>query len=93
MPLEPGEPLKCRCGDCRTCIENCITDALKEVNFEDYPKREYVLDVDKCARKLKEFKEDPNIGQMVCGICIKVCPWGKKISSYLLATIATVATE
>ncbi|MDK2796114.1 MAG: hypothetical protein PWQ22_1011 [Archaeoglobaceae archaeon] len=79
MPLEAGKPAKNRCGKCRECIDNCIAKALRFSEFEDYPKRrEEVLDVDKCASKLREFAADPNKGTMVCGICIKVCPWGKK---------------
>ncbi|WP_230972232.1 4Fe-4S double cluster binding domain-containing protein [Archaeoglobus neptunius] len=79
MPLEAGKPLRNRCGVCRECIENCIVGALKYSDFADYPSsREDVFDVDTCASKLQEFAADPNIGTMVCGICIKVCPWGKK---------------
>ncbi len=78
MLLEPGEPVKRRCGKCRECIDSCIVNALKEVDFENYPKREEVLDVDRCAEKLTEFASDPDIGFMVCGICVKVCPWGKR---------------
>jgi epoxyqueuosine reductase QueG len=51
---------------------------LKDVNFTDYPAREEVLDVEKCASKLQEFAKNPDIGNMVCGICIKACPWGKR---------------
>ncbi|AIY90265.1 4Fe-4S double cluster binding domain-containing protein [Geoglobus acetivorans] len=78
MPLVTGEPVKRRCGKCRECIENCIVGALRDSEFEDYPVREDVFDVDRCAGKLKEFASDRNIGAMVCGICIKVCPWGKR---------------
>lgn len=78
MPLEAGEPVRRRCGKCRECIDACIVGALKDSEFEDYPVREEVFDVDRCASKLLEFSSDKNIGEMVCGICIKVCPWGRK---------------
>ena len=78
MPLESGEPVKRYCGKCTECIDNCIVGALKNSEFEDYPARDEVFEVDRCAEKLKEFAGDPDIGFMVCGICIKVCPWGKK---------------
>ena len=80
MPLEAGEPMKNKCGSCRECIEACIVKALKDSSFEDYPKREEVFDVEKCAKKLQEFASDPDIGYMVCGICVKVCPYGLKKS-------------
>ncbi len=78
MPLETGEPVKRRCGRCTECIESCIVNALKDVDFVDFPKREDVFDVDRCADRLNEFASDPDIGVMVCGMCVKVCPWGKR---------------
>ena len=78
MELEAGAPLENKCGTCIDCIEGCIVNAFEDAGFDDYPddRNEY-FDVDGCAEKLEEFAKDPNIGSMVCGICIKVCPWGK----------------
>jgi epoxyqueuosine reductase QueG len=78
MPLEAGEPVKRRCGRCRECVDNCIVNAISDSEFDEYPVREEVFDVDRCAEKLQEFASDPDIGFMVCGICIKVCPWGRR---------------
>ncbi len=78
MPLEAGEPVKNKCGKCRRCVDSCVAKALKGVEFEDYPKREDVLDVEKCAAKLQEFSTNPDVGELICGICIKVCPFGLK---------------
>jgi epoxyqueuosine reductase QueG len=77
-PIEAGEPIRNRCGKCKECVESCIANALRDVAFKDYPQREDVLDVEKCASKLQEFAKNPDIGNMVCGICIKVCPWGRR---------------
>lgn len=77
-PLKTGTPLENKCGECQKCIDECIVGALKNANFKDYPEdRETSLDITKCVSKLQEFSEDPDIGVMVCGICLKVCPWGK----------------
>jgi len=77
-PLEIGKPLENNCGECQNCIDSCIVGALNSTSFKDYPKeRELALDIDKCVSKLQEFSKDPDIGVMVCGICLKVCPWGK----------------
>lgn len=78
MELETGEPMENRCGTCKKCIENCIAEALKENKFEEYlSDRKESLKVEKCASKLREFNNDENIGEMVCGICIKECPYSK----------------
>ncbi|NMC58225.1 MAG: epoxyqueuosine reductase [Candidatus Methanofastidiosa archaeon] len=78
-PLESGKPQSNKCGDCQECIDNCIVGAIKEYDFKDYPKeREYSLDTDKCVSKLQEFSKNPDVGVMVCGICLKVCPWGRR---------------
>lgn len=77
-PLEPGKPLENKCGECKDCIDSCIVGALKNTSFKEYPKeRELALDIDKCILKLQEFSKDPDVGVMVCGICLKACPWGK----------------
>jgi epoxyqueuosine reductase QueG len=76
LDLEPGKPVENKCGDCRECIDACIVDAFRDSGFEDYPEdRSSCFDVDVCADKLEEFAADPDIGEMVCGICIKACPW------------------
>lgn len=77
MPLEYDQPVENMCNDCVKCIESCPVSALRHGNFDDYPtNRSPYFDVDKCAEELKELANNPNIGNMVCGICIKACPWG-----------------
>lgn len=77
-PLEMGKPLENNCGECQKCIDSCIVGALNNTSFKYYPKeRELAFDIDKCVSKLQEFSKDPDIGVTVCGICLKVCPWGK----------------
>ncbi len=78
IPLKPGKPLENRCGKCTKCIDACPVRALKPSNFKDYPvDRNEVFDVEKCYSRLKELSKLPNIGEQICGICIKVCPVGK----------------
>ncbi|WP_456468506.1 4Fe-4S double cluster binding domain-containing protein, partial [Archaeoglobus sp.] len=78
MPLEAGTPAENRCGTCRECTDNAALYALRDSDFKSYPVGEEVFDVEKCASKPQEFAKDPDIGTMVCGICIKVCPWGAR---------------
>lgn len=80
LPLIPDYPLKNRCGTCRACTEACVAQAIRNVNVEfHYASREEALDFSKCADKLVgEFKNLPLIEKPICGICIKVCPWGRQ---------------
>ncbi|MEF8849577.1 MAG: 4Fe-4S double cluster binding domain-containing protein [Candidatus Bipolaricaulota bacterium] len=77
LELETGRPVENKCGGCTKCLEACIVDAFEDSGFENYPRdRSFYFAVDRCARKLEDFADDPEVGSMVCGICIKACPWG-----------------
>lgn len=70
LPLKADQPYQgARCGTCRACIGVCPVGAIKEDPAD--------FDHLKCFEKLKEFRKNYNLGQYVCGICIKVC--GPKI--------------
>lgn len=60
-------PVEGNCGGCRVCMSACPAKAINETGF----------DRDACHRQLKEFMKTEKIGQMICGVCLKVCP-GKK---------------
>lgn len=82
LPLVAGTPQTKRCGSCRACIVACPAKALLGIGPQEYPKsRDAGLDVDACARRLKFFLDQPAVGQGVCGVCVQVCPWGKKGAS------------
>ncbi|RLE52427.1 MAG: epoxyqueuosine reductase [Candidatus Methanomethylicota archaeon] len=87
MPLKPNKPFEENlCGDCRLCVENCPSGALKYRDFKVRPNsREEIFDAQKCFERLKTLKDRPWIketipeyGFYICGMCIKVCPWGKE---------------
>ncbi|MBN1621007.1 MAG: epoxyqueuosine reductase [Endomicrobiales bacterium] len=67
LPLLTDNPIKDNCKECRACISVCPANAIGENDFN----------LEACHLKLKEFIKTKKIGQMICGICIKVCP-GKK---------------
>ena len=81
MPLTADQPLNNRCGTCCECSDACPAGAIRNVNTDfHYSSREEALDFQKCADKLvKEFMLLPRVEKPICGFCIKVCPWGRKI--------------
>lgn len=79
MPLIADQPLKNRCGKCMECAKACPASAIKNVPTEShYGSRDEAIHLDKCHGKLCEFKAMPEVGALICGVCIKVCPFGKK---------------
>ncbi|MBF0550323.1 MAG: epoxyqueuosine reductase [Deltaproteobacteria bacterium] len=80
-PLECDGPVKNRCGQCHNCQEACPVGAIKGVSTEShYQSRNEALHFRRCVEKLTgEFAKMPDIGVPICGICIKVCPFGRKI--------------
>ncbi len=81
MDMDADSPLKNRCGSCHFCADACVAQAIRNVSTEfHYADREEALDFKKCSDKLlTEFMLIPNVETPICGICIKVCPWGRKL--------------
>lgn len=65
MPLETDKPLERDCADCRECIEICPVNAVSE-SYKNWNKAA-------CLEKLKYFAKAHNVGQYICGLCVKVC--------------------
>lgn len=82
MPFAPDSPIKNSCGECMECTEACPVGAIKGVSIDPdnnrYKDREQALDLQACFERTKENKTKPEYGALVCGVCIKVCPWGQK---------------
>lgn len=78
MPLEPDQPLKNRCGKCSECSKACPASAIKNASADDrYANRDEALHFSRCVEKTLEFSARPGIGGRICGVCVKVCPFGK----------------
>jgi len=79
-PLDVDEPVKNRCGDCNSCKDACPAQAIKGINTEThYNSRNEAMYFSRCKEKvLGKFAKIPDIGVPICGICIKVCPFGRK---------------
>jgi epoxyqueuosine reductase QueG len=78
-PLESDSPIKNRCGSCMLCRDACPVDAIKGKSTKThYKNRNEALFFSRCVKKLtEEFAQRPGIGSPICGICIKVCPFGR----------------
>jgi epoxyqueuosine reductase QueG len=78
--LEIDGPVKNRCGKCTNCRDACPAQAIKGVNRSThYKSREEALYFSRCRDKVVgEFANIPEVEVPICGICIKVCPFGRK---------------
>jgi epoxyqueuosine reductase QueG len=79
MPLDCGKPLKNRCGTCRQCAKACPACAIKNGAPRDrYESRDDALYFSRCVEQTLRFKARPGIGTQICGVCVKVCPFGTR---------------
>jgi epoxyqueuosine reductase QueG len=76
-PLETtGSPMENYCGECDKCVKICPAQAFTGRTFKAGEPREVRYNAHKCEEyfiKLEKSGEIP-----VCGLCIHVCPHGKK---------------
>ena len=79
MPLSFDKPLKNRCGTCKECTKACPVSAIKNIRTEDrYESREGALHFNRCVEQTLVFKAQPGIHAQICGVCVKVCPFGRR---------------
>lgn len=77
-PLVPDQPLPNRCGNCMKCKDACPAGAVYGAAWEDRPNtREDAIDLGKCISRLEGIAKRQGREARICGVCIKVCPWGK----------------
>lgn len=77
--IETDEPLKNRCGICMLCKDHCPAQAILGTSTDShYARRSDAIDLDRCVYQVRDvFSKIPNVVPLICGVCIKVCPWGK----------------
>jgi epoxyqueuosine reductase QueG len=69
-PLRPNPLLQSRvCNRCYKCVEACPAHALTP---------EGILDKKKCWNQLIKTRKKLGVSETICGICIKVCPIGRR---------------
>jgi epoxyqueuosine reductase QueG len=65
------KPLEANCGNCRACIKSCPVNAIGQT-YQEWDKVA-------CLEKLKYYSKHYNIGQYICGLCVKVCHGARTI--------------
>lgn len=77
-PLTPDTgPCTEHCGNCNKCVSACPAQALTGKEYVPGTPRESVFNAEKCSKHMKTAYQHIGRGA-VCGICIAVCPKGKK---------------
>ncbi len=76
-PLIPDSPVEqCLCGECLLCVEHCPAGAIIGNEWSrDNPYVELVIQ-DRCEIYKKNMR--PVNGRSNCGLCINICPYGRK---------------
>jgi epoxyqueuosine reductase QueG len=73
VPVEEGQ-----CGECMICVEKCPADAATGKSWSVGMERKEIYDAHKCRIKAKELaKERIGLDEVICGICVAVCPKGR----------------
>lgn len=79
-PLNPtGSPGEQQCGECTACVDICPQNAFTGRSFYPNEPRESRFDAEACDRYFKEMERSGGIA--VCGLCLFICPHGKKSGS------------
>lgn len=77
-PLRPtGSPMAPRCGDCTACVDICPEHAFTGRMFAPHEPREARFNAAACDRYYKKLEKELGAAG-VCGLCLWVCPHGKK---------------
>ena len=76
-PLDYATPqTESECKSCMICVKACPANAIKGINWTFGDKREKIFDAYKCKEYLDI--QEKRVGETICGICVSVCPYGKK---------------
>jgi epoxyqueuosine reductase len=83
LELVPDHPLKNLCGRCRACADACPVGAIKNVNTDlHYKDRDEALYFDRCVARVTENSQIlPFVQTLICGVCIRACPFGQRQAS------------
>lgn len=70
---------KSKCGRCRICVEKCPANAANGKLWNIHVHRDEFFNAHKCRKKCGQLaKQRLNVDKRICGICVSVCPIGRK---------------
>lgn len=70
---------KSRCGTCTICVDKCPAQAANGLLWNTETHRDTFFNAHKCRDKCGELaKQRLNVDKRICGLCISVCPIGKR---------------
>jgi epoxyqueuosine reductase len=76
-PHDPtGTPMEQQCGACTACMDICPQYAFTGRSFQSNESREARYDAAACDRFFKEMEKSQSVA--VCGMCLYICPYGRK---------------
>lgn len=65
-----------QCGDCRECVDTCPPGAFTGVPFNPSEPRDVRFRAHSCKQYTDGRRE--SLGEGICGLCVYVCPYGRK---------------
>ncbi len=71
-----GSPMKSRCGKCTKCVDVCPSHAFTGREFHPDEPREARFDAAACEQYFAKVEQEKGVA--VCGVCLYVCPYGRK---------------
>jgi epoxyqueuosine reductase len=76
-PLRPDPPIEhCRCEECELCIVHCPSQAITGATWSRSSPFVELVSLEKCrGHKTTKRKTE---GKPNCGLCINICPHGRK---------------
>jgi epoxyqueuosine reductase QueG len=81
-PLHTAEPVEsCLCGECSLCIDHCPSGALTGNRWSRSKPFVEIIMLDRCSTHKKKSKS--LTGKPNCGLCINICPYGRKFGSFV----------
>ncbi len=71
---------KSRCGKCNICLEKCPAQAANGILWDIHTYRDNFFNAKKCKEYCEYISQKRiNKKHLICGICMSICPLGKKI--------------